>query len=121
MTGVQYSTNSVLSRPANVATCLYPSTDRSLTYLTVKQIAEDGSVVEARKVSNQGDWGTNTGAVEWDRADDAGGAIGCAGWTDQNKRSNQLLVYAVNGTMMDYHLLAGVWNRTTIFSDSGQA
>ncbi|KAJ9603661.1 hypothetical protein H2200_011847 [Cladophialophora chaetospira] len=103
----------------NLATCLYPSTDLSESYLTVKQIVEDGSVAEAWKVASQGDWATEASAdaiaANWARADDVGGAIACTGWKGANGKANQLLIYSIGGTMTEYWLHDGTWTQTAIF------
>ena len=103
----------------NLATCLYPSLDQSVNYLTVKQIVEDRSVAEAWKIASQGDWfntpSADAASAKWAQADDVGGAIACVGWTGIVGNANQLLVFSVGGVMMEYWLNNGTWSQAAIF------
>lgn len=118
--GTEVNSNyaTTLASPVNLATCLVPDSQNSTKiYLKVKQIAEDGSLVEASKVASVADWPTNGDIIDLDRGDDPGGAIACNGYIDQDQSRNQLVVYSVNGSLTEFWQQNGIWTSTTLFDD----
>ncbi|KAK5192132.1 hypothetical protein LTR99_006516 [Exophiala xenobiotica] len=112
---VPYSFSANLTPKAELASCMYPSQDLSIDYLALFQISTTGDVVEMVKQAGVGVWAPATSS--FDQAEDAGGAIGCDGWSDDDDLQNLLVVYATGGLVTEYLLHDGSWSNATIFEE----
>jgi hypothetical protein len=112
---VPYSSSANLTPKAELASCIYPSQDLSIDYLVLFQISTTGDVVEMVKQAGVGVWAPATSS--FDQAEDAGGAIGCDGWSDDDDLQNLLVVYATGGLVTEYLLHDGSWSNATIFEE----